>query len=100
MKTPVTRLSRIVSLTALALAPFAAAAAAAFVATAGTASAAPTGASLAAAPAPPPHTLAELATRFTAPPDEYKPRVWWHWMGPNFTKTGITKDLEAMREAG
>ena len=31
---------------------------------------------------------------------EYRPYVWWHWMGPNFSKEGIRKDLEAMKEAG
>ena len=31
---------------------------------------------------------------------EYRPYVWWHWMAPNFSKEGIRKDLEAMKEAG
>ncbi len=31
---------------------------------------------------------------------EYRPYVWWHWMGPNYSKEGIRKDLEAMKEAG
>ena len=26
--------------------------------------------------------------------------VWWHWMGHNISKQGITKDLEAMKSAG
>lgn len=42
-------------------------------------------------------TLEEL---FTAPPPEARTRVWWHWMGGNVSKDGITRDLEAMREAG
>ena len=29
-----------------------------------------------------------------------RPYVWWHWMGPNFSKEGITKDLEAMKASG
>ena len=29
-----------------------------------------------------------------------RPFVYWHWMGPNFSKEGITKDLEAMKAAG
>ena len=29
-----------------------------------------------------------------------RPYVWWHWMGANFSKAGITKDLEAMKAAG
>jgi hypothetical protein len=31
---------------------------------------------------------------------EYRPNVWWHWLGSNFTTQGITKDLEAMAESG
>lgn len=42
----------------------------------------------------------QLARQFEQPPMEYRPYVWWHWMGPNFSKEGIRKDLEAMKEAG
>lgn len=42
----------------------------------------------------------ELAKSFTQPPVLYGPYVWWHWMGSNFSKDGIKKDLEAMRESG
>lgn len=45
-------------------------------------------------------TLQTLASKFQNPGIEYGPHVWWHWMGPNFSKEGITKDLEAMKEAG
>jgi len=41
-----------------------------------------------------------LEVRFLNPPASAKPYVWWHWMGPNFSKEGITKDLEAMKEEG
>ncbi len=41
-----------------------------------------------------------LELAFVNPPQTARPYVWWHWMGPNFSKRGITKDLEAMREAG
>jgi len=41
-----------------------------------------------------------LAGMFVQPPMEYRPYVWWHWMGPNFSKEGIRRDLEAMKEAG
>jgi len=41
-----------------------------------------------------------LATKFASPTDEYRPHVWWHWLGSNFSKEGITKDLEAWKEAG
>jgi len=47
-----------------------------------------------------PKTSDELESRFLNPPDSAKPYVWWHWMGPNFSKSGITKDLEAMKAAG
>lgn len=45
-------------------------------------------------------TIEELAHNFAAPKIEYGAYVWWHWMGSNFSKEGITKDLEAMKEAG
>jgi hypothetical protein len=42
----------------------------------------------------------ELENLFLNPPTSVKPYVWWHWMGSNFSKYGITKDLEAMKAAG
>ncbi len=42
----------------------------------------------------------ELEDDFRDPPMATKPYVWWHWMGSNFSKEGITKDLEAMKAAG
>jgi hypothetical protein len=47
-----------------------------------------------------PETLQSLAEKFPAPDGAYHPHVWWHWLGSNFSKEGITKDLEAMKEAG
>jgi hypothetical protein len=41
-----------------------------------------------------------LERDFRNPPIAARPYVWWHWMGPNFSKEGITKDLEAMKAAG
>jgi hypothetical protein len=41
-----------------------------------------------------------LEEDFRDPPVATRPYVWWHWMGPNFSKAGITKDLEAMKAAG
>jgi hypothetical protein len=41
-----------------------------------------------------------LKSLFLHPPTTVKPYVWWHWMGSNFSKSGITKDLEAMKVAG
>jgi hypothetical protein len=41
-----------------------------------------------------------LEKDFKNPPVLMRPYVWWHWMGSNFSKTGITKDLEAMKASG
>ncbi len=41
-----------------------------------------------------------LEDMFENPPIAARPYVWWHWMGPNYSKEGITKDLEAMKAAG
>ncbi|MFX0555414.1 glycosyl hydrolase [Maribacter sp. CXY002] len=42
----------------------------------------------------------ELLQNFQNPPNEAKPRVWWHWMNGNVTKNGIRKDLEWMHRTG
>ena len=44
-----------------------------------------------------PQTLAE---NFQTPPDDARPGVYWYFMDGNFSKEGITKDLEAMRDQG
>jgi hypothetical protein len=41
-----------------------------------------------------------LFTKFQTPPNEAKPRVWWHWMNGNITQEGIRKDLEWMEKTG
>ena len=41
-----------------------------------------------------------LKNGFLSPPQEARPRVWWHWMDGNITKDGIRKDLEWMNRAG
>ena len=41
-----------------------------------------------------------LEQDFKNPPTITRPYVWWHWMGSNFSKEGITKDLEAMKASG
>jgi hypothetical protein len=41
-----------------------------------------------------------LEQNFKNPPIMTRPYVWWHWMGSNFSKEGITKDLEAMKASG
>ena len=42
----------------------------------------------------------DLEEGFKNPPDEAKPRTWWHWISGNVSKSGITKDLEAMKAVG
>jgi len=42
----------------------------------------------------------DLEKVFVTPPDIAKPGVWWHWMGCNVSKEGITRDLEAFKAAG
>jgi hypothetical protein len=37
---------------------------------------------------------------FRNPPESAKPGVWWHWMGSNVSKEGITRDLEEFKKAG
>lgn len=37
---------------------------------------------------------------FLHPPNDAKPGVWWHWMGSNVSREGITRDLEAFKEGG
>lgn len=41
-----------------------------------------------------------LEEGFVNPPNEAKPRVWWHWMNGNVTKDGIQKDMEWMHRSG
>lgn len=41
-----------------------------------------------------------LEAGFRNPPNSAKPRTWWHWVGGNVTKQGITKDLEWMKRVG
>jgi alpha-L-rhamnosidase len=41
-----------------------------------------------------------LDAGFVNPPDECRPRTWWHWVNENVTEDGITKDLEAMKRVG
>lgn len=43
---------------------------------------------------------ASLENDFANPPVNARPFVWWHWLGPNFSKEGITRDLEAMKASG
>ena len=38
-----------------------------------------------------------LEAGFQNPPNQAKARTWWHWISGNVSKSGITKDLEAMK---
>jgi hypothetical protein len=44
--------------------------------------------------------LTTLENQFKTPPQEAKPRTWMHVMSGNMSKVGLTKDLEAMADAG
>ena len=41
-----------------------------------------------------------LEDAFDNPRQESGVNAWWHWLGSNVSKYGITRDLEAMRDAG
>ena len=41
-----------------------------------------------------------LEDGFKNPPNEAKARTWWHWISGHVSKSGITKDLEAMKAVG
>ena len=41
-----------------------------------------------------------LYEQFADPPQEARPRVWWHWMDGNVSIDGITKDIEWMERVG
>ena len=56
--------------------------------------------SVLAAPWEMPEPVSDLATAFTNPPNATRPYVLWMWMGSNISKEGITRDLEAMKDAG
>lgn len=43
---------------------------------------------------------APLEEKFQDPPQEARPRVWWHWMNGNISKDGIAKDLAWMKRVG
>jgi hypothetical protein len=41
-----------------------------------------------------------LAREFKDPPNDARPRVWWHWMNGNIAPEGIKLDLEWMHSVG
>lgn len=44
--------------------------------------------------------LEELSQNFKAPSKEYHPETWFHLIGNNISKEGLTLDLEAIKKAG
>ncbi|TDN91272.1 glycosyl hydrolase [Microbacterium sp. BK668] len=49
---------------------------------------------------PAPGPLADLWRAFADPPDDARPRAWWHWMDGNIDPAGIERDLEWLHGAG
>lgn len=47
-----------------------------------------------------PSLAQDLLQNFANPPQEARPRVWWHWMNGNITEDGIRKDLLWMKNSG
>jgi hypothetical protein len=47
-----------------------------------------------------PETLQSIAAQFDVPGDKYRAHAWWHWLSTNYSKDGITRDLEAMKASG
>ena len=47
-----------------------------------------------------PEELAVVWAGFTDPPDEARPRAWWHWMDGNVDPDGIRLDLEWLHGVG
>src|SRR3954466_6079864 len=42
----------------------------------------------------------KLWAGFCSPPDEARPRAWWHWMDGNVDPDGIRLDLEWLHRVG
>lgn len=41
-----------------------------------------------------------LWSDFVTPPDDARPRAWWHWMDGNIDPVGIRRDLEWLQASG
>ena len=44
--------------------------------------------------------MAGIEADFLNPPAETRPGCYWYWINDNISKSGITKDLEAMARVG
>ena len=42
----------------------------------------------------------DLEAEFRDPPQDARPQTWFHLIGGNVSKAGLTADLEALRDAG
>lgn len=42
----------------------------------------------------------DLAGKFLNPPEDTRPGCYWYWLNNKITKEGVTRDLEAMKQAG
>ena len=51
-------------------------------------------------PATPDPSRDELWQSFITPPDDARPRAWWHWMDGNIDAGGVERDLRWLHEAG
>ncbi|MGN1216310.1 MAG: glycosyl hydrolase [Candidatus Cryptobacteroides sp.] len=49
---------------------------------------------------PSPDAARSLEEGFLTPPDDAKPRVWWHWMNGNVTMEGAMADIDWMHRVG
>ena len=47
-----------------------------------------------------PHAGDDLWQIFVDPPDDARPRAWWHWMDGNIDPAGIVRDLTWLHEVG
>lgn len=45
-------------------------------------------------------TFSDLKANFRNIPDSLKLAVYWHWLSDNISKSGVVKDLHAMKNAG
>jgi len=49
---------------------------------------------------PTPTAPADLWRAFIDPPDEARPRAWWHWMDGNIDPGGVVRDLTWLHDVG
>jgi hypothetical protein len=47
-----------------------------------------------------PTTFKAIETAFVTAPDSIQTSVYWYWLSGNVSKTGVVKDLEAMKRVG